>query len=176
MEDRIEHLFQEWHRLGGAVMISRADPTLVPRAVEEVVAESTAYCRASARLTWVVLDWLIRHVDEIDEERLLAGAAAIGDRSVLGVLCDAALRRKRHAKFGRLMRECSPHQELTPFFHRVARSPLASRLTQENALDLFRRWNFLCAELRYLGDAPGEAVVEATSADGQGARAPVPDP
>ena len=29
-------------------------------------------------------------------------------------------------------------------------TPLASRLAQERALPVFRRWNYLCDELRYL--------------------------
>ena len=50
-----------------------------------------------------------------------------------------------------------PHREVVPFFHRVAQSPLASRLARENAVDVFRRWNFLCSELRYLETDAKEA-------------------
>jgi len=120
------------------------------RLKREVIAESTAHCRRSGRLTWVVLDWLIRHTEEVDEEALLQKTVECGDQSVPGVLCDAAYQRNPHPKFERLMHACAPHQEVVPFFHRVARSPLASRLARENALDVFRRWNYLCGELRYL--------------------------
>ena len=152
MEDRIERLFQKWHKLGGAVLLKEEDQHVFVESPEEVIAESTAHCRDSGRLTWVVLDWLIRHVDEIDEEKLIEETKKQGDLSVLGVLCDAAHLRRPHPKFERIMTQCVPHERLEPFFHRVARSPLATRLTEENALEVFRRWNYLCNELRYLVD------------------------
>ncbi len=34
MEDRLNHLFQEWHRLGGAVLLTDADTTLPTRMAE----------------------------------------------------------------------------------------------------------------------------------------------
>ena len=152
MADTLDRLFQDWHQLGGAVLLAEAAPTVAPRPPEEVIAESTAHCRESGRLTWVTLDWLLRHIDQIDEATLLEKTKAIGDCSVLGVLCDAAYQRRPQPKFERLMRACSPHPELTPFFYRVARSPLASQLAQDNALEVFRRWNYLCGELRYLNN------------------------
>lgn len=150
MGDRIDYLFQEWHQLGGAVLLARVEPSLSPRPVEEVIAESTAHCRASGRLTWVVLDWLLRHIEHIDERTLLQKTREMGDLSVLGVLCDVARQRNPHPRFERIIHACSASKEVQPFFHRVARSPLALRLTQENALEVFRRWNYLCSELRYL--------------------------
>jgi hypothetical protein len=150
MGDRIDRLFQEWHRLGGAVLLAEVDTSVPVRPAEEVIAESTAYCRQSGRLTWVVLDWLIHHIGQIDEQALLEKTAERGDLSVLGVLCDAASQRSPHPKFERIIRACVPHDRVEPFFHRVARSPLALKLTQENAIDTFRRWNYLCSELRYL--------------------------
>ena len=158
MADGLERLFQEWHRMGGAVLVAHADQAVLPRAPEEIIAESTAHCRESGRLTWVVLDGLIHHVEQIDELLLLQRVAERGDLSVLGVLCDAARVRKPHPKFERLIQGCTPHEEVVPFFHRVARSPLARRLTGENALLLFRRWNYLCSELRYLSDELDQAV------------------
>lgn len=152
MGDRIDRLFQEWHRLGAAVLLAEADTTVPARAPEDVIAESTLYCRESGRLTWVVLDWLIRHVEETDDQRLLQKTRQSGDLSVLGVLCDAAYQRNPHPRLDRLIRACVPHRELEPFFHRVARSPLALRLTRDHPLEIFRRWNYLCNELRYLGD------------------------
>ena len=96
MGDRLDCLFQEWHRLGGAVLLAEEDRAGPVRCPEEVIAESTAYCRESGRLTWVVLDWLIHHIEQVDEQKLLQETRKRGDLSVLGVLCDAARSRKRH--------------------------------------------------------------------------------
>ena len=150
MEDHLDRLFQEWHRLGGAVLLAKEDETVPLCTPEEVIAESTAHCRESGRLTWVVLDWLIHHIEQVEEGRLLRETEKRGDLSVLGVLCDMARLRNPHPKFDRILAACAPHDEVETFFHRVARSPLAARLAQENALDVFRRWNYLCGELRYL--------------------------
>lgn len=150
MGDRIDGLFQEWYHLGGAVLLQQVDPTVAPRPAEQVIAESTRYCRDSGRLTWVVLGWLVRHIAAVEVETLLRYTHAMGDVSVLGVLCDAAQQRNPHPKFERILAACRPLEKEEPFFRRVARSPLALRLTQENALELFRRWNYLCNELRYL--------------------------
>ncbi len=153
MGDSLDRLFREWHQLGGAVLLAERGPEMPVRSPEEIIAESTAHCRESGRLTWVVLDWLIQHVEEVDEETLLRETEESGELSVLGVLSEAAHQRKPHPKFERIMAACAPHDKLEPFFHRVARSPLALRLTRDRALDLFRRWNFLCSELRYLDSA-----------------------
>jgi hypothetical protein len=150
MEDRIDHLFQEWVQLGGAVLLAQVDETIQTRSPEQVIAESTAYCRDSGRLTWVMLGWLVCHVDQVDEKTLLQETIRMGDLAVLGVLCDAAYHRNAHPKFERIMRVCKAPAKVEPFFHRVARSPLALALTRENALDVFKRWNYLCNELRYL--------------------------
>lgn len=154
----IDRLFQEWHCLGGAVLIARTEPDVHTRAAEDVIAESTSHCRDSGRLTWVVLDWLIHHINEIDAGKLLDSARKMGDQSVLGVLLDAARQRRQHASFDTLLRSCVPSRELTTFFHRVARSPLASRLTRETPIEPFRRWNYLCSELRYLDSIPDGGV------------------
>ena len=150
MGDRIDYLFQEWHRLGGEVLLAKVEAGLPVRTPEQVIAESTAYCRESGRLTWVVLGWLVRHVEKVDEEKLLQTTRASGDLSVLGVLCDAARLRNPHPKFERIIRSCKAPEKVEPFFRRVAKSPLALKLTQERALEVFRRWNYLCDELRYL--------------------------
>ncbi len=155
MENPIDRLFQEWHRLGGRVLLAEADSTIYARAPEKLIADSTAHSRQSGRLTWVVLDWLMRHIEDIDEHKLLRETQECGDLSVLGVLCDAARQRNPDPKFDWLIRACQPHAELAPFFHRVARSPLALRLTRENSLEIFRRWNYICSELRYLSDEAG---------------------
>ncbi|PKO22261.1 MAG: hypothetical protein CVU38_10315 [Chloroflexi bacterium HGW-Chloroflexi-1] len=150
MADRVDQLFQEWQQLGGCVLLAESQPVLSVRSPEEVIAESTAYCRESGRLTWIVLDWLIRNVGRVDVRRLLRLTRQYGDLSVLGVLCDAAQQRQPHPKFTRLMRSCQPAKKIEPFFHRVAKNRLALELTQEGALDIFRRWGYLSNELRYL--------------------------
>ncbi|MDQ1301506.1 MAG: hypothetical protein QG637_1428, partial [Chloroflexota bacterium] len=53
MADRVDQLFQEWQQLGGRVLLAESLPNLSIRSPEEVIAESTAYCRESGRLTWV---------------------------------------------------------------------------------------------------------------------------
>ncbi|MBX7236838.1 MAG: hypothetical protein K1X65_20830 [Caldilineales bacterium] len=115
-----------------------------------MIAESTAHCRESGRLTWVVLDWLIRNIDQVDARRLLRMTRQSGDLSVLGLLCDAARQRRPHPKLDRIIAACKPNAQVELFFVRVARSPLAARLARDNALDIFRRWNYLSDELRYL--------------------------
>lgn len=155
MGDRIDLLFQEWYRLGGAVLLAEVDAAVQARRPEQVIAESTAYCRESGRLTWITLDWLIRHIEQVDAETLLQETRKTGDLSVLGVLCDAARLQNPHPKFEQLIPTLQQardgaHTKVEPFFRRVACSRLAMAQTQENALDIFRRWNYLCSELRYL--------------------------
>lgn len=131
MEDRLEHLFQEWYHLGGAVLLAEVDTSLPIRSPEKVVAESTAYCRESGRLTWVVLDWLIHHIEEIDEHELLRETMDVGNLSVLGVLCDAAHLCKLHSKFERIMAVCPPNNELEPFFSSSGTEPLGNATDRE---------------------------------------------
>ena len=150
MGHRIDVIFQEWHRLGGAVLLAEVDTAIAARPPEDVIAESTAYCRASGRLTWIVLDWLLHHISAVDEGALLEKTKVFGDITVLGVLCDAAHQRRPNPKFEWLINACRPNDVPEPFFYRVARSPLASRLARENSLEVFRRWNYYSNELRYL--------------------------
>jgi hypothetical protein len=167
MGNRIDWLFQEWYRIGGAVLLDKADPSVQPiRPPEEVMVESTRYCRESGRLTWVVLDWFINHIHELDEAAIRQKTAEQGDLSVLGVLCDAASQRNSHPAFLRIKEICVPHDMLEPFFHRVKRSSLASRLAHEQGLDIFRRWNYLCNELRYLSDETGRNQVQQNPKEG----------
>ena len=150
MEDRLDYLFQEWHQLGGAVLLNETTKIKLSRRAEEVFAESTCYCRNSGRLTWIILDWLIRNIKNIDEQRLIQETKEKGDLSVLGVLCDLAKSRDSNPKFDRIVKACKPNKKLEVFFHRIARSSLATKLTYENALEVFSRWNYLCNEVRYL--------------------------
>lgn len=161
MGNRIDRLFREWQALGGHVLLAEIGERPAGRTPEAVVAESTTHCRESGRLTWVVLDWLTRNADGLDERLLIKQTHEHGDSAVLGVLCEAAYQRNPSPVLDRLIRQCRPNRVREYFFHRVARSPLAARLTRENPLELFLRWNFLSNELRYLADEPehGLAVV-----------------
>ena len=150
MEDRLDYLFQEWHKLGGAVLLDKSDNITLSRTPEEIFAESTSYCRNSGRLTWIMIDWLISNINDIDEKKLIQKTKEKGDLSVLCLLCDLAQSRASNPKFDHIIRVCLPNNKLEVFFHRVARSPLARKLTKENALEIFFRWNFLCNEVRYL--------------------------
>ena len=150
MADVMDRLFAEWHRLGAPVLLAEQPAPVPERPPEELIAESTAHCRDSGRLTWIVLAWLIDHADEIDASELLTAARADGDLSVLGVLCDAANHRRPHAAFESVMAACHPNSDFEPFFTRVGRSPLATRLARESPNDVFLRWNYLCSELQYL--------------------------
>lgn len=150
MADRLDFLFQEWHQLGGAVLLKEVNENLLSRSPEEVLAESTAYCRHSGRLTWIVVDWLIHHIQTMNENKLLELTKKKGNLSVLGVLCDLARVKNPDPKFDRILKACIPNNKLEIFFHRVAKSPLAERLTKERPLEIFTHWNFLCSELRYL--------------------------
>lgn len=150
MADRLENLFQEWHQLGGAVLLKEVKENLLSRSPEEVLAESTTYCRHSGRLTWIVVDWMIHHIQTMDENKLLELTKEKGNLSVLGVLCDLVRAKNPDPKFDRIVKACTPNNKLEIFFHRVAKSPLAEKLTKENPLEIFTHWNFLCNELRYL--------------------------
>jgi len=150
MENRIDFLFNEWHQLGGEVLLRDKMTFVATRNPEEVVAESTSYCRESGRLTWIVLDWLIKNIDKINESELVDATSTLGDFSVLGVLCDLAYIRNSNPKFKKILKFCKPYNKQEIFFHRVAKSPLASKLTKENPIDTFSRWNFICNEVRYL--------------------------
>lgn len=150
MEDRLDFLFQEWHQLGAAVLLKEVKKNLLSRSPEEILAESTAYCRHSGRLTWVVVDWMIHHIQIIDENKLLKLTKEKGNLSVLGVLCDLARAKNPDPKYDRIVKACTPNNKVEIFFHRVAKSPLAERMTKEKPLEIFTHWNFLCSELRYL--------------------------
>jgi len=150
MENRIDFLFKEWHLLGGDVLLREKINLPLSRSPEKVIAESTSFCRDSGRLTWIVLDWLIRNVSKIDEDRLVKETKIQGNLSVLGVLCDLANDRSSHPKFEYILKFCKPFGNQEIFFNRVAKSPLASKLTMQSPIDTFSRWNFICNEVRYL--------------------------
>jgi len=150
MADRLDHLFQEWAKLGSAAIVARLDPRITARELPVLIADTTSYCRDSGRLTWVLLEWLIRHIDELDPGELITQVRQRGDLSVMGVVADAARAKRPHGHFDQIIAACTPHERREPFFHRVAGSPLASRLARENSNEIFRRWNYYSSELRYL--------------------------
>ena len=45
MENRIDLLFKEWHLLGGDVLLKEKINLQTSRSPEEVIAESTSFCR-----------------------------------------------------------------------------------------------------------------------------------
>ncbi|MCD4785243.1 MAG: hypothetical protein K8T10_15610 [Candidatus Eremiobacteraeota bacterium] len=150
MGNAIDRLFNEWNQLGGSVLLDSYELIAVEREQEQVIAESTSYCRRSGRLTWIMLDWLIRNVDDINEKKLLQEAKKLGDLSVLGLICDIAYTRNSDKKFSEITQNCSKNTKMEIFFHRVAKSAIAEKITRENALDIFKKWNFLCNEIRFL--------------------------
>jgi hypothetical protein len=146
----IDRLFQEWHQLGGAILLAEKSTVELTRSPEAIIAESTAYCRASSRLMWIVVEWLIGHIDQLDEQRLIDASRQYGDLGVLGVVCNVAYLKNPHPKFEQIMAACVPQVDIEPFFYRVAQSPLATQLAQQEGLDVFRKWNYWCREIRYL--------------------------
>ena len=96
------------------------------------------------------MDWLIKNIDNINEKKLIEETDKFGNFSVLGVLCDLAYVRNSSPKLKKILKFCKPFNRQEIFFYRVAKSPLASKLTKENPVDIFFRWNFICNEVRYL--------------------------
>jgi len=70
--------------------------------------------------------------------------------AVLGLLADAAFEVAKKDFFKRIAAMCKPAEEKDFFFSRVKESPLASKLTLQNPLPIFLKWNFYSNELRYL--------------------------
>ncbi len=163
----MDRLFAEWHCLGAPVLLAETPLAVEKRRPEALIAQSTAHFRDSGRLTWIVLAWLIDHVDDLDGSALVTATRSAGDLSVLGVLCDAADRRRPHQTFGEIMLECRPPASLEPFFTRVAASPLAVRLAHENPVDVFLRWRYLCSELQYLDRTSRQAGSSTTPCAGR---------
>ena len=153
MEDKLNQLFQAWHKLGAAVLVAQSpDSQMDVPTPEKLIAESTAYCRHSSRLAWVVLDWLIKNKDKINVAVLMNETKKSGNLAVLGLLANAACEFEPDEIFDSIMKGCAPNRQPDFFFYRVKNSKLASRLTMENPLPVFQKWNFWCNELRYLNE------------------------
>ncbi|MEI6436229.1 MAG: hypothetical protein WCP32_15450 [Bacteroidota bacterium] len=149
MEDKLDILFQQWNKFDSKVFISEIKPTEKIN-IENLIAETTMYCRYSGRLTWILIDWLIRYIDIIDSEKLLNTTLDKGDVTILGLVSDLAKQKRNSFKFEYLIKASKPNDKKEVFFYRVLKSKLASKLTIEQTLPIYDKWNFYCSELRYL--------------------------
>lgn len=149
MEDKLDILFQYWNRYDSKVLVSETLP-VDDISIENLIAETTNYCRYSGRLTWILLDWLIRNIDTINTEKLVKLTSENGDISVLGLVSDLAKQKRNDFKFEYLINSSKPNSKMEVFFYRVSKSKLASRITMELSLPIYAKWNFYCNELRYL--------------------------
>lgn len=149
MEDRLDLLFQCWNKYDSKVLVSETKQ-LDSIDIENLIAETTKYCRYSGRLTWILIDWVIRNIDKINIEKLLHLTSLYGDITVLGLISDLAKQKRQNANLEYIIKSCKPNKKKEVFFYRVAKSKLASKLTIEQNLPIFNKWNFYCNELRYL--------------------------
>jgi hypothetical protein len=149
MEDRLDMLFQYWNKYDSKVLISELKQANEID-IENLIAETTKYCRYSGRLTWILVDWIIRNIDEINVSKLLEATSINGDVTVLGLISDLAKQKRENANFEYLIKSSKPNEKKEVFFYRVSKSKLASRLTIEQNLPIYDKWNFYCNEVRYL--------------------------
>ncbi len=149
MEDKIDLLFQQWNQFDSKVLVAEAIQTDAVDA-EYLIAETTKYCRYSGRLTWILIDWIIRNIDMLNIEKLLLTTARNGDMTVLGLVSDLARQKRENEKLERIIRTSKPNAVKEVFFHRISRSKLATRIAIEQNLPIYDKWNFYCNELRYL--------------------------
>jgi len=149
MEDKLDILFQQWNKFDSKVFVPEIKPTENIN-IENLIAETTMYCRYSGRLTWILIDWLIRYIDIIDSEKLLNATLDKGDITILGLVSDLAKQKRNNLKFEYLIKASKPNGKKEVFFYRVLKSKLASKLTIEQTLPIYDKWNFYCNELRYL--------------------------
>jgi hypothetical protein len=149
MEDKLDTLFQYWNKFDSKVMVSEDKPT-DDIIIEILIAETTKYCRHSGRLTWILIDWIIRNIDKINIEKLLQATIQMGDITVLGLISDLAKQKRGNKKFEYLIKSSKPNDKKEVFFYRVAKSRIASKITMEQTLPIYDKWNYYCNELRYL--------------------------
>lgn len=142
-------LFQYWNKFDSKVLVSEIKPT-GQITIENLIAETTKYCRYSGRLTWILIDWLIRNVNKIDTEKLVNITKKKGDITVLGLVSDIAKQKRNDFKFEYIIKSSKPNDKKEIFFYRVSKSKLASRITIEQTLPIYDKWNYYCNELRYL--------------------------
>ena len=149
MGNKIDILFQQWNNFDSKVLLSERKDT-EPIAIENLVAETTKYCRYSGRLTWILLDWIIRNIEEINTEKLIELTNKSGDITVLGLITDLANQKQTNIRFEYILKSSKPSEKKEVFFYRVLKSKLATKLTIENTLPIYDKWNFYCNEIRYL--------------------------
>jgi len=149
MEDKLNELFQYWNKFDSKVLISEVKQT-ESIDIEHLIAESIKYCRYSGRLTWILIDWIIRNIDKVNIDKLLQITAKNGDITVLGLVSDLAKQKRNDVKLEYLIKASKPNDKKEVFFYRVSQSKLATRLTIEQNLPIYDKWNFYCNELRYL--------------------------
>lgn len=149
MEDKLDILFQYWNKFDSKVLVLEVKETDTID-IENLVAETTKYCRYSGRLTWILIDWIIRNIDKINIEKLLQITLKNGNITVLGLISDLAKQKQNNIKFEYIIKSSKPNEKKEIFFYRVAQSKLATKLTIEQNLPIYDKWNFYCNELRYL--------------------------
>lgn len=149
MEDKLDMLFQYWNKFDSKVFVSESKPTDNIE-IEELIAETTNYCRYSGRLTWVLLDWLIRNIDQVNVEKLMRLTKEKGNISILGLIADIAKQKNTNDKFDFLINFSHPNDKKEIFFYRVSKNKLASKLTIQQSIPIYNKWNYYCNELRYL--------------------------
>jgi len=149
MEDKLDTIFQHWNKLDSKVLVSETKQT-DDIEIENLIAETTKYCRYSGRLTWILIDWIIRNVEKINTEKLLQTTKQNGDITVLGLVSDLAKQKRDSEKLEFIVKSSKPNDKKEIFFYRVSQSKLATKITMEQNLPIYDKWNFYCNELRYL--------------------------
>ncbi len=149
MEDKLDTLFQYWNKFDSKVFVAENKPT-EQIGIEELISDTTNYCRYSGRLTWVLVDWFMLNIDKINIEKLLKLTKEKGNITILGLISDIAKQKRDSVKFEYLIKSSLPNDRKEIFFIRVSKSKLASKITIEQSLPIFDKWNYYCNELRYL--------------------------
>ncbi len=149
MENKLDLLFQYWNKLDSKVFVTENKPTK-QIGIEELISETTNYCRYSGRLTWIFLDWFIHNIEKINIEKLLKLTKTNGNITILGLIADIAKQKNDSLKFELLIKSSLPNNKKEFFFNRVSESKLASKITIKQSLPIFNKWNYYCNELRYL--------------------------
>lgn len=149
MEDKLDQLFQYWNKFDSKVLVAEIKPTK-PIIIEDLIAETTKYCRYSGRLTWILIDWLIRNIEATNTKKLVAATKANGDMTILGLVSDIAKQKKNHPDFESIIKKSKPNKKKEIFFYRVSKSKLASKIAIAQSLPVYNKWNYYCNEIRYL--------------------------
>lgn len=149
MENKLDMLFQQWNKFDSKVFVAE-DIATKQVTIEELIAETTKYCRYSSRLTWVLIDWLIRNIEKLNIDKVLQLTINQGDITVLGLVADIARQKRNDNKFNYVINSSHPNNEKEVFFYRISKSKLASKIAMEQSLPIYDKWNYYCNELRYL--------------------------